>query len=82
MNTRTEKQRLVLIHARVGKQQRRIIHGHTGGRGPKGVPVLFGIKVKKSRSDLVHGPLVRFSWHSSHTECTLNTFGMEWNGME
>ena len=55
---RTQKERLVLIHASIGKEQRRIVDGHARTRRPKRVLVLLHKKVDKGRSDLVHGPVM------------------------
>mmetsp|Transcript_11155 Transcript_11155/g.20342 ORF Transcript_11155/g.20342 Transcript_11155/m.20342 type:complete len:223 (+) Transcript_11155:1-669(+) len=55
--TRAQKQGLVLIHARIGKQQGWIIVGHHGTRRPRRMPMLFGKIVQKRPSHPFHGPL-------------------------
>ena len=54
---RTEKQRLVLVHPRIGKQQGGIIHRHARTAGPKRVAVLLHKKLNKGLADLLHRPL-------------------------
>lgn len=54
----TQKQGLVLIHARVGEEQGGIIDRHTGTAGPEGVTVLLHEEVDEGLADLLHGPLL------------------------
>mmetsp|Transcript_3069 Transcript_3069/g.8674 ORF Transcript_3069/g.8674 Transcript_3069/m.8674 type:complete len:252 (+) Transcript_3069:2299-3054(+) len=51
-----QKQRLVLIHSGIGKEQRWIVDRYTRTAGPKSVTMLLDKKVNKGLSDLVHGP--------------------------
>jgi hypothetical protein len=55
-----QKQRFVLIHTRIGKQQGRIIDGDARTTCPTGMAMLFGKVIYERFSDLVHGPFQLF----------------------
>ena len=54
--TGSQKQRLILIHTGIGKQQSGVVHGHAGTRGPEDVIVLLDEEINKGLADLGRGP--------------------------
>ena len=54
----TEEDALVLVHARVGKEQRRVVVGHHTGRGPVRVRVPLKV-LDEGAPDLGLGPALR-----------------------
>ena len=53
---RPKKQRLVLIHTRIGEEERGIVVGDAGRGFPEGVAVLLLEEVDEGGTDFVHGP--------------------------
>jgi hypothetical protein len=54
---RTEKERFELVHARVGKEQGRIVDGDAGTALPEAVTMLLHEKLNEGTADLFHRPL-------------------------
>ena len=53
---RPKKQRLVLIHTRIGEEERGIVVGDAGRGFPEGVAVLLLEEADEGGTDFVHGP--------------------------